>query len=350
MAKKKKDKDETGDPLQDALHEIEEECGEGSIREGLESGEILKCDYIPTGALPLDVILGVGGLPKGRITEIYGPEGGGKTTMALATCANAQRAGGMAAYIDIEHAVDKNYSKKLGVDTDRLLFAQPDSGEQVFKIIEKLIPTGKVDIIVVDSVAALITQKELDGEVDDNTMAGPARLMSKALKRVNGPCRKYNVALVFINQIRDKIGITFGSPETTPGGRSLKFYASVRMDIRRIAGVKVSGEIVGNQVRCKIVKNKVAPPFRTAEFEIIFGKGINAGGALLELAVQHSIISQRGSNYYYDDKRLGSGKENVIKTLIGSDLEKKIYDELIMLLMPHLRDVGDADVDEGQDG
>jgi recombination protein RecA len=350
MAKKNKNK-KNDEPmsLEDAMAEIEKECGSGSIRNGLEGGEILKCDVIPTGSFPLDTILGVGGIPRGRITEIYGPEGGGKTTLALHICANAQEAGDRAAYIDVEHAVDSNYTKKIGVDTSTLLFAQPDSGEQVFRIIERLIPTGKVSIIVVDSAAALVTEQELSGEIGDANIGATARLLASSLKRIIGPLKKYNVSLIFINQIREKIGgMSFGSNETTPGGRSLKFYSSIRMDIRRIAGVKVGGDIVGNQVKCKVVKNKVAPPFRTAEFEIIFGKGINKGAALLDLAIEHKIISQRGSNYYHGEGKLGSGRDAAVKTLMESGIKDEIDKELKQILLPHLYDVGDTD-GEGQD-
>ena len=350
MAKKKEPKEPSDDPLQDALDDIEKVCGSGSIREGLSGGEVLKCDIIPTGSFPLDAILGVGGIPRGRIIELYGPEGGGKTTLALHIVANAQKAGDRAAYIDVEHAVDADYTRRIGVDTDTLLFAQPDSGEQVFRIIERLIPTGKVSIIVVDSAAALVTEKELEGEIGDANIGATARLLSSSLRRIISPLQKYNVALIFINQIREKIGgMSFGPNETTPGGRSLKFYASIRMDIRRIAGVKVKNDIIGNMVKCKVVKNKVAPPFRTAEFEIIFGKGINSGGALMDLAIDHKIISQRGSNYYYGEEKLGAGKDAAVKTLMESDFKDKIDQELKMILLPHLCDVGDADA-EGQDG
>ena len=346
MAKKKPNS------LKDAIKAIRKELGDGSIREGIESGGISRIKVIPTSAISLDVALGVGGIPRGKITEIYGPEGSGKSTLALHLAAEVQKSGGTVVYIDVEHAVDTKYAKSIGVDTDKLIFSQPDSGEQAFKIIYELAKTGEIDRFVVDSVAALVTQQELDGDIDNNkVMAGVARLLSTGLKRLVPIVSDHDTALVFINQIRHKIGVTFGSNETTPGGRALKYYSTIRMDIRRIAGIKgPDNDIIGNAVKCKIVKNKVAPPFKTAEFEIIFGDGINSIGSTLDLAVLHDVMERNGSNYYYNGDNLGSGKNNVIKSLKEDPaLLREIDDSVKNVVLPHVidkeEDVGKQDSD-----
>jgi recombination protein RecA len=284
---------------------------------------------IPTGSVALDIALGVGGLPRGRVVEIYGPESSGKTTVALHAIANAQKAGGIAAFIDAEHALDPEYAKKLGVDIDALLVSQPDTGEQALEIMDMLVRSGAIDIVVVDSVAALVPRAEIEGEMGDSHMGLQARLMSQALRKMTGALHQSNTTAIFINQLRDKIGVFFGSPETTTGGKALKFYASVRMDVRRIETLKDGQEAVGNRTRVKIVKNKVAPPFKQAEFDIIYGVGISREGSLIDLGVEAGIVKKSGAWFTYEGDQLGQGKENARAFLIdnpdlANDIEKKI--------------------------
>jgi recombination protein RecA len=286
-------------------------------------------EVIPTGSVALDIALGVGGLPRGRVVEIYGPESSGKTTVALHAIANAQKAGGIAAFIDAEHALDPEYAKKLGVDIDALLVSQPDTGEQALEIMDMLVRSGAIDIVVVDSVAALVPRAEIEGEMGDSHMGLQARLMSQALRKMTGALHQSNTTAIFINQLRDKIGVFFGSPETTTGGKALKFYASVRMDVRRIETLKDGQDAVGNRTRVKIVKNKVAPPFKQAEFDIIYGVGISREGSLIDLGVEAGIVKKSGAWFTYEGDQLGQGKENARAFLIdnpdlANDIEKKI--------------------------
>ena len=291
----------------------------------------MEVEAIPTGALSLDIALGIGGVPRGRIIEIFGPESSGKTTLALHIIAEAQKMGGVAAFIDAEHALDPVYARKLGVDIDDLIVSQPDTGEQALEITESLIRSGALDVVVVDSVAALVPKAEIDGDMGDSHMGLQARLMSQALRKLAGAINKSKTVLIFINQLREKIGVMFGNPETTTGGRALKFYASVRMDIRRIENIKQDGEIKGNRVRVKVVKNKVAPPFREAEFDIVYGQGISKEGNILDMAVNLDIVEKAGSWFSYNGERIGQGRENVKKYLkenpeILDDIEGKVRD------------------------
>ena len=314
--------------LDTALAQIERQFGKGAVMRMGERGTVL-VEVIPTGSISLDIALGIGGLPRGRIVEIYGPESSGKTTLALHAIANAQKAGGIAAFIDAEHAFDAEYAKKLGVDIDALLVSQPDTGEQALEIMDMLIRSGALDIVVVDSVAALVPRAEIEGEMGDSHMGLQARLMSQALRKITGALHQSKTTAIFINQLREKIGVFFGSPETTTGGKALKFYASIRLDIRRIETLKDGQEAVGNRTRVKVVKNKMAPPFKQAEFDILYGVGISREGSLLDLGVEIGIVKKSGSWYTYEGDQLGQGKENSRNFLLdnpdlANDIESKI--------------------------
>ena len=332
MAKKEKEMIDTSmgkeKALELALSQIEKQFGKGAV---MKLGEFKTTDVeaISTGALSLDVALGIGGIPRGRIIEIYGPESSGKTTFALHMIAECQKSGGEAAFIDAEHALDPVYAKHLGVDIDNLIVSQPDTGEQALEIAEALIRSSAIDLVVVDSVAALVPKAEIDGEMGDTHVGLQARLMSQALRKLAGVLNRSNASLVFINQLREKVGVMFGSPETTPGGRALKFYASVRLDIRKIEAIKQDSEIVGNKVRVKVVKNKVAPPFRETEFDIIYGKGISKSGNILDLAVNLDIVEKAGAWFSYNGERIGQGRENAKKYIennpeLMQELDQKV--------------------------
>ncbi|MDD7930310.1 recombinase RecA [Microbacterium thalli] len=318
--------------LESALAQIDRQFGKGSVMR-LGSDERAPVEVVPTGSIALDVALGIGGLPRGRIIEIYGPESSGKTTLTLHAIANAQRAGGIAAFIDAEHALDPSYAEKLGVDIDALLVSQPDTGEQALEIADMLIRSGAIDLVVIDSVAALVPEAEIKGEMGDSHVGLQARLMSQALRKLTGGLNQTKTTAIFINQLREKIGVFFGSPETTAGGKALKFYASVRLDIRRIETLKDGTDAVGNRTRVKVVKNKMAPPFKQAEFDILYGVGISREGSLIDFGVEHGIVKKSGAWYTYDGEQLGQGKENARNFLIknadmAADIENKIKQKL----------------------
>ena len=314
--------------LNQALGKIEKEFGKGSVMK-LGEATSMAIDVISTGSIGLDIAVGIGGLPKGRIIEVYGPESSGKTTVALHTIAEAQKKGGIAAFIDAEHALDPVYAKALGVDIDNLIISQPDTGEQALEIAEALIRSGAIDIIVVDSVAALVPRAEIEGDMGDSHVGLQARLMSQALRKLTGSIKKSNCVAIFINQLREKVGIMFGNPETTTGGRALKFYSSVRMEVRRIDSIKQGDKVLGNRTRVKVVKNKVAPPFKQVEFDIMYGEGISRVGDLLDIAAEADIVKKSGAWYAYNDTKLGQGRENVKKFLQDNpDLVKEIDEKV----------------------
>ena len=338
--------------LEAALGQIEKQFGKGAVMKLGENAQ-MSVDVIPTGALSLDIALGIGGVPRGRIIEVFGPESSGKTTVALHMIAEAQKMGGEAAFIDAEHALDPVYAKNLGVDIDNLIVAQPDTGEQALEIAEALVRSGAIDIIVVDSVAALVPKAEIDGDMGDAHVGLQARLMSQALRKLAGVLNKWNTVAIFINQLREKVGIMFGNPEVTPGGRALKFYSSVRLDVRRIETLKVNNEMVGNRTKVKVVKNKVAPPFREAEFDIVYGKGISKEGNVLDIGVNLGIVEKAGAWFSYNGTRIGQGRENVKQYLVEhpdvcAEIEKKIRENYAQAFDKSLSDelVNATDDDE----
>ena len=327
----KNDKNDKLDALESAISHIEKQYGKGSIMKLGDSQRDMNVETIPTGSLSLDIALGVGGIPRGRIVEVYGPESSGKTTVALHMVAEVQKRGGIAGFIDAEHALDPVYAKNIGVDIDNLYISQPDSGEQALEITETMVRSGAVDIIIVDSVAALVPKAEIEGEMGDTHVGLQARLMSQALRKLTAIISKSNCIVIFINQLREKVGVMFGSPETTTGGRALKFYSSIRLDVRRMESLKQGGEIIGNHTRIKVVKNKVAPPFKEAEFDIMFGKGISKEGDILDLAAQLNIVNKSGAWYAYNGEKIGQGRENSKNYLkenpaICDEIEQKVRD------------------------
>ena len=318
-------KDDKIRALESALAQIEKQYGKGSVMKLGDTNANMSIETVPTGSISLDIALGLGGVPKGRIMEIYGPEASGKTTVALHMVAEVQKRGGIAGFIDAEHALDPVYAKKIGVDIDNLYISQPDNGEQALEITETMVRSGAVDIIIVDSVAALVPKAEIDGEMGDSHVGLQARLMSQALRKLTAVISKSNCIVVFINQLREKVGVMFGNPETTTGGRALKFYSSIRLDVRRIESLKQGGDVIGNRTRIKVVKNKIAPPFREAEFDIMFGKGISREGDVLDLASDSGIVNKSGAWYAYNDAKIGQGRENAKQFLLDNP---KIFAEI----------------------
>src|SRR5829696_6530632 len=342
-----------------AVSQIERQFGKGSImRMGDEEPQ--KVASIPTGALALDLALGVGGVPRGRIVEIFGPESSGKTTLGLHIIAEAQRAGGLAAFVDAEHALDPTYAQAIGVDLENLYFSQPDNGEQALEIADTLVRSGALDVVVIDSVAALVPRAEIEGEMGDSHVGLQARLMSQALRKLSGSLNRSGTTAVFINQLREKIGVMFGSPETTPGGRALKFYSSVRLDIRRIGALKVGNDAVGNHTRVKVVKNKVAPPFKTVEFDVMYGEGISREGSVLDIGIEHDVIQKSGAWFAYGDERLGQGRENAkqflkenyeVRERVLDDIYEKLgFNEPVEGAEETLEEPGVSQVDQGNGG
>lgn len=336
--------------LEAAIGQLEKEFGKGAVMKLGDSKASMSVETVPTGSLSLDIALGMGGIPRGRIIEIYGPESSGKTTVALHMIAEVQKRGGIAGFVDAEHALDPAYAKNIGVDIDNLYISQPDSGEQALEITETMVRSGAVDIIVVDSVAALTPQAEIDGEMGDSHVGLQARLMSQALRKLTSAVSKTKCIVIFINQLREKIGVMFGNPETTTGGRALKFYASIRLDVRRIETLKAQGEVIGNRTRIKVVKNKIAPPFKEAQFDIMFGKGISRSGDILDLAVENNIIDKSGAWFAYEGNKIGQGRENAKKYLEANpdvmlEVEQKVRGAY-GLPMEDLPKSGDADVTE----
>ena len=349
----KKNDNERAKALDAALMQIEKQFGKGAVmRLGEQTGMVV--DVIPTGALTLDLALGVGGLPKGRIIEVYGPESSGKTTVALHVVAESQKQGGTAAFIDAEHALDPVYAAKIGVNIDELIVSQPDTGEQALEITEALVRSGAVDVIVIDSVAALVPKAEIDGEMGDSHVGLQARLMSQALRKLAGIISKSSTVCIFINQLREKVGIMFGNPETTPGGRALKFYSSVRLDVRRVESLRNGGEVIGNHTRVKVVKNKVAPPFREAEFDIMYGEGISKEGCIIDLAVDKDIMEKSGSWFAYNGQKIGQGKDNAKAYLkehpeVRDEIEEKIRSILSSKEGEVVEETADVDADSDDD-
>ena len=332
--------------LEAAIKQIERDFGQGAVMKLGDSGKDKSIEVVSTGSLSLDVALGVGGVPKGRVVEIYGPESSGKTTLALHIVAEAQRAGGIAGFIDAEHALDPVYARNIGVDIDNLYISQPDNGEQALEIADTMVRSGAVDVIVVDSVAALVPKKEIEGEMGDSVVGLQARLMSQALRKLTGVIAKSNCVVIFINQLREKIGVIFGSPETTTGGRALKFYASVRMDVRRVESIKQGADVVGNHVKVKIVKNKVAPPFKEAEFDIMFGKGISKEGDLIDLAVKEDIVDKSGAWFAYEGNKIGQGRENAKQYLTDHPDVMEEIDHRLRVKLGVIPDAEDKEPDK----
>ena len=332
--------------LDAAISQIEKQYGKGSVMKLGDESNRMNVETVPTGALSLDIALGLGGLPKGRIIEIYGPESSGKTTVALHAVAEVQKRGGIAGFIDAEHALDPAYAKNIGVDIDNLYISQPDNGEQALEITETMVRSGAVDIVIVDSVAALVPKAEIDGDMGDSHVGLQARLMSQALRKLTAAINRSNCIVIFINQLREKVGVMFGNPETTTGGRALKFYSSVRLDVRRIESLKQGGEIVGNRTRIKVVKNKVAPPFKEAEFDIMFGEGISKEGDILDLAVKCDLVSKSGAWFAYNGDKIGQGRENA-KTYLSEHPE--IMEELEQKIRAHYHIGAEGDVEENEE-